>query len=59
MIIDSKVVLGELLDLTDLLRAQVFCIYETTEVIMIHKNENLIFATFQVIAPGFKCFNNS
>ncbi len=45
MIIDSKVVLRELLGPVDLMRAQVFRIHELTEVIMVSKDEDLIFAT--------------
>ncbi len=58
-IIDSKVVLRELLGPADLTRAQVFCIYESTEVIIVSKDEDLVFAAFQVVAPSFKGFNNS
>ena len=43
----------------DLLGAQILCIYKTTEVIMIYKDENLIFAAFQVKTLCFKGFNNS
>ncbi len=46
MIINSEVVLRELLGQTDLTRAQAFCIDESTEVIMVSKDENLGFAAF-------------
>ncbi len=52
-------VLRELLGVADLTRAQAFRIYELTEVIMVSKDENLIFAAFQVVAPSLKDFNNS
>ncbi len=43
----------------DLTRAQVFQIPESTEVIMVSKNKDLVFAAFQVVAPSLKGFNNS
>ncbi len=46
MIIDSEVVLRELLSLADLTRAQAFRIHKSTEVIMVSKDEHLVFATF-------------
>ena len=58
-IINLKIVLRKLLSLTDLLRAQTLWIHETTKVIVVHKNENLIFVIFQVVAPSFEYFNNS
>ncbi len=59
MIIDLEVVSRELLGPADLTRAQAFHIHESTEVIMISKDEDLVFAAFQVVAPSFKGFNNS
>ncbi len=58
-IIDSEVVLRELLGPADLKRAQVFHIHELTEVIIVTKDEDLVFPVFQVVAPSFKSFNNS
>ncbi len=58
-IIDSEVVLREFLGSADLTRAQALCIYELTEVIMVSKDENLVFAAFQVVVPSLKGFNNS
>ncbi len=58
-IIDSEVVSRELLGPADLTRAQAFRIHESTEVIMVSKDEDLIFATFQVVAPSLKGFNDS
>ncbi len=58
-IIDSEVVSRELLGLADLMRAQAFCIHESTEVIMVSKDEDLIFAALQVVAPSLKGFNDS
>ncbi len=53
-IIDSEVVSRELLGPAYPTRAQVFCIHESTEVIMVSKDENLIFAALQVAAPSLK-----
>lgn len=38
----------------DLTRAQTFYIYKVTKIIIIDKNQDLILATFQIVAPGFK-----
>ncbi len=46
MIIDLEGVLRELLGLVDLTRAQILCIYELAEVIMVSKDKDLIFAAF-------------
>ena len=51
----SKEFLGPI----DLLKAQTLCIHETTKVMMICKDENLIFAAFQVMAPYFEGFDDS
>ena len=56
---DWEVVLKELLGPADTTKAQIFCIQESKEVIMVNKNEDLIFATFQVMAPSLKSFNNN
>ncbi len=45
-IIDLKVVSREFLDLTDLTRAQTLCIHKLAEVIMVNKDEDLVFAAF-------------
>ena len=55
----STVVLKEFLNLVDLAKAQVFCIHKLTEVIMVSKDKNVIFAAFQIMAPSLKDFNNS
>ena len=46
MIVDLEMVLRELLGLADLSRAQVLCSHETTEVIVVRKDENFMLATF-------------
>ncbi len=58
-IIDLEVVLRELLSLADLMRVQAFCIHESTEIIIVSKDEDLVFTTLQVIAPNLKGFNDS
>ncbi len=58
-IIDLKVVSRELLGPTDLTRAQAFHIQKSTEVIMVSKDKDLLFAALQVVAPSLKGFNNS
>ncbi len=45
-IIDSEVVLRELLGPADLTRAQALCIYELTEIIMVIKDKDLVFVAF-------------
>ena len=45
-IIDLEIVWEELLGPTDLTRAQTFRIHELTEVIMVNKDEDLVFAAF-------------
>ena len=46
MIINSKVVLRELLGPANLTRALAFYIHELTEVVIVSKNEDLIFTAF-------------
>ncbi len=57
-IIDLEVVSRELLGSADLTRVQAFCLHESTEVIMVSKDEELIFAALQVVAPSLKTFND-
>ena len=51
-------ILAKLLGTPDLAKTQVFCIYETTKVVMISKNKDLIFATCWIMPPCFEGFNN-
>ena len=51
-------VLEELLGPADLSGAQTFYIYEKMEVIVVHKNENLMLIAFQVVAPILEFLNN-
>ena len=58
-IIDSKMVIKELLGPANLTKAQTLYVYELLEVIMVSKNEYLVFTIFWVVLLGFKSFNNS
>lgn len=59
IIIYLNMLSAELLGLLDLTRTQTFRIHKTTNVVMINKHENFVLATFYVVLPGFKDFNNS
>ncbi len=48
----------ELLGPADLIRAQAFCIHELTEVVMVNKDEDLVFAAFQVVVPSLESLND-
>ena len=52
-------VLRELLGPADLSGAQALCIDETTEVIVVCKDKNLMLATFQIVTPYLEDLNNS
>ena len=58
-IVDLEMVLRELLGPANLSGVQALCIHETTEVIVVCKDENLMLATFQVVIPRLEGFNNS
>ena len=49
----------ELLGPPDVLRAQALCIHELTEVVVVRKDKDLVFAIFQIVALSLKGFNNS
>ena len=51
-------VLGELLGPADLFGAQALCIYETTEIIVVRKDENLMLVVFEVVALSLECFKD-
>ena len=59
IIIDLKVVSREFLGPTDLAKAQIFLIHKLTKVVIVSKDEDLVFAAFQVVASSLKSFNNS
>ena len=58
-IVDSEVVSRELLGPADLSGAQALRIHETTEVIVVRKDENLMLAAFQVVTPRLEGFDDS
>ena len=58
LIINPKVILSQLLSLPDLSGAQVFCIYEMLEVVMVCEHENFMLAALQVLFPSLERFNN-
>ncbi len=57
-IIDLEVVLRKFLGSTDLMRAQAFYIYELTEVVMVSKDKDLVFAALKVVTLNLKSLNN-
>ncbi len=59
MIIDLELVSKEFLSLVDLIKAQALHIHELTEVIIVSKDEYLVFAAFSVVVLSFEDFNNS
>ena len=58
-IVNSKMVLREFLGPADLSGAQALCIHETTEVIVVRKDENLMLAAFQIVTSRLEGFDNS
>lgn len=59
IIINLKVILREFLGPADLAKTHVFYIDKSTKVIMVNKDQQLIFAALQIVAPGFKALNIS
>ena len=59
IVINLKMITKDLLGLSDLLRAQILYIYESIEVFLVRKDEDLIFGAFQIVAPSLEDFNNS
>ena len=58
-VVESKMVLGELLGPTNLSGAQTFCIYEATKVVIICEDKHFILAAFQIVTPYLKGFDDS
>ena len=48
----------KLLSLSNLTRDQAFCIYKSTQVVVVYKDEELIFAAFQKVVLSLEYFNN-
>lgn len=57
--IDLKIITKKFLSLLNLLIAEIFYIYELTNVIIIYQKNNSVFAALQIVLPGIKDFNNS
>ncbi len=57
-IINLEVISRELLGSTDLTRAQAFHIHESTEDVMVSKDEDHVFAALQVVTPSFESLND-
>lgn len=49
----------EFLGSTDLTKTRLFVSIKSTDVIMVGKDKDLMFASFKVVLPGFEGFNNS
>ena len=49
----------KLLDLINLFRAKAFCIHKVAKAIVICKNENFMFTTFQVVLSYLKNLDDS
>lgn len=49
----------EFLGPTDLTKARLFISIKLTDVVIVDKDKNLMFANFKVVLPGFEGFNNS
>ena len=58
IVINSEVVTRKFLSLADLPRAQTLCVHESTKVVVVYKDKDLMFTTFEVMLPGFKCLND-
>ena len=53
-IIDLKMIIRELFGPTNLTKDKTLCIYKLLMIIMIIKNNDLVFTAFQVMFPDFK-----
>ena len=58
-VVNLKMVSGKLLGPIDLSGAQAFCIHEATKVVLVYENKYFMLATFQIVTPCFKGFENS
>lgn len=57
-IIEPKIILWQLLSLSNLSRAQALYIHEAIEIVMVRKIKDLMFAILEIIPPGLKDLNN-
>ena len=58
-VVNSKMILEELPGLTDLSRAQAFCIHEATKIVFICEDKYFVLAAFQIVTPCLENFDNS
>lgn len=59
MVINAKMIPGQLLDPLNLLGTQAFCIHEAAKVVEIRKIEDFMLTIFQIVSLGFEGFDNS
>lgn len=59
VIIDLKMRSNKFFGLSNLFRSKTLFVYKLAEIIITNQNKNLVFTTFQVIAPRFENFNNN
>lgn len=59
MIIDIKVILKNFLDLVDLTKTQALCTDKLKKIIIVYKDDKLVFAIFHIVALSFKKNDNS
>lgn len=57
-IINLEMISREFLCAADLTKTRTFCIYKLVEVIMISKNEDLVFVGLQVVVLSLESLNN-
>ena len=58
-VVDSKIVSGEFLGPADLSKAQTLYIHEAIKVVVVCEDKHLVFATFQIVTPCLKDFDDS
>ena len=59
MVINSKIIIRELLDLIKLIKTLIFYINKLIKIAVVNKSKHLIFKTFKIILLDFQNFNNS
>lgn len=57
-IIDLKIISQQFLGPVNLLKTYAFYIHRMTEIVIVHGNENIMFAIFQVMLPSLQDFEN-
>ena len=59
VVINLKIVTKKLLGLTYLILSQFFNIHKLIKVVIVYKDKNVIFTTFEIILLDFEHFDNS